>query len=188
MAPGDLPTETGIEQIAQGGSGNIMSCCWEEASPSLAGPVCDGPLALVSATGDADCPAAVGWAGWGVSVRIRTESPGVSRSRGPQMKLIIWFLSSKQVMRSNELFEQRGASRSATRFPNGRDSTEGVAVSPVVMLTDVDGASPGACGAPGSLPGPGQGRGRPACLRYSGHCLHTMYGWLQGKKTRSSEE
>lgn len=53
-------------------------------------------------------------------------------------------------------------------------------VSPVVTLVDVDGASPGACAAPGSLPGPGQGRGWPACLRYSGHCLHTMYGWLQG--------
>lgn len=64
MAPGNLPTETGIEQIAQGGSGDIMSCCWKEASPSLEGPVCDGPFGFgVSTTGDADCPEVVGWAG-----------------------------------------------------------------------------------------------------------------------------
>lgn len=83
---------------------------------------------------------------------------------------------------------QREASRNASQHPKWRqqsNSTEGAAVSPVVTLADVDGASPGAWGAPGSLPGPGQGRGCPACLRYSGHCLHTTYGWLQGKKRQT---
>lgn len=33
--------------------------------------MCDGPFGFgVSTTGDADCPEVVGWAGWGVSVRI----------------------------------------------------------------------------------------------------------------------
>jgi len=61
-------------------------------------------------------------------------------------------------------------------------------VSPVVTLVDVDGASPGAGADPGSLPGPGQGRGCPACLRYSGHCLHTMYGWLTSEDSLSTSD
>ena len=58
-------------------------------------------------------------------------------------------------MKRNKLSEQRRASRSTSYTRNGQDSKEGVAVSPAVTLADVDGASPGACGAPGSLPGPG---------------------------------
>lgn len=61
---------------------------------------------------------------------------------------------------------------------------EGAAVSPAVMLAGADGMSPGTCGAPCVLPGPEQERVCPACLRYSGHCLHTTYGWLQGKHTQ----
>lgn len=56
-----------------------------------------------------------------------------------------------------------------------------MAVSPVVMLAEVDGVSPEACGGPCSLPGPEHSRGGLICLRYSGHCLHTMHGWLQGE-------
>lgn len=79
---------------------------------------------------------------------------------------------------------QKGARSPQERQPDPGwsqqdDSTEG-GISPVVTLVDVEGASPGAGAAPGSLPGPGQGRARPACRRNSGHCLHTMYGWLQG--------
>ena len=79
----------------------------------------------------------------------------VFKSGDPHIKLIIWFLSSKQVTKSNELSEQRRASRSATHTQSGQDSKERVAISPAVTLADVDGASPGTCGAPGSLPGPG---------------------------------
>lgn len=62
--------------------------------------------------------------------------------------------------------------------------TEGRAVKVLpVLAREVDGASPGPCGTPGSLSGSVQGRGCPTCRWYSGHCLHTMYGWLQGKHT-----
>lgn len=62
---------------------------------------------------------------------------------------------------------------------------EGAAVLPAVTPAGADSVSPEACGAPCALPGPEQGRGCPACLRYSGHCLHTMYGWLQAKHTQT---
>lgn len=83
--------------------------------------------------------------------------------------------------------EQRGLSSDAGRVPSGRTEPRrrGHAVSPGVALADVEGVSPeaGGGGGPCSLPGPEQSRGGPACRRYSGHCLHTMYGWLQGEHT-----
>lgn len=42
MAPRNSPAEMGSEQTVQGSSGNIMSCCCKEASPSPEGPMCDG--------------------------------------------------------------------------------------------------------------------------------------------------
>ena len=106
---------------------------------------------LASIPGHADCPKVVaGRGGEGCQ-----NQDCVFKSGDPQIKLIIWFLSSKQVTKSNELSEQRRASRSATHTQSGQDSKERVAISPAVTLADVDGASPGTCGAPGSLPGPG---------------------------------
>lgn len=42
MASRNSPTEMDSEQTIQGSSGNIMSCCRKEASPSLEGPMCNG--------------------------------------------------------------------------------------------------------------------------------------------------
>lgn len=53
-------------------------------------------------------------------------------------------------------------------------------LSPEVKLAEVDGVSSSrAWGVPSALSGAGQEKGCTACLLYSGHCLHMMYGWLQ---------
>lgn len=63
-----------------------------------------------------------------------------------------------------------------------------MAISPAVTLADRDGASPGLAVPLARGRALGREGAAPACLRYSGHCLHTMDGWLQGKHRARGDE